>query len=131
MMPAWAVVVALGVIAVVGSAKVIVVSPTGAIRSLDDVRNATGGDVIELRGGTYAAKQTVWGRFNGTEGAPIIIRPAAGETVVFDGTACDFSTGNSALLTFGIVHDVVLQGPIEVRNAKNGVVFLNCERITV
>lgn len=125
--------VAVGVALTIARAKTIEMRTSGAITSLDlATTNATSGDVVLVHGGTYNAKQTIWNRFNATADRPVTIRAAPGETVVFDGTGLDMTTGNSAIITVGRVKGLVFEGPFEIKNSdRNGIVFLSVEHAMI
>ena len=97
------------------------VAPTGRYAN-DGTRNspwnlsralevASGGDVVELRGGAYA--QVLRPQNGGSPGAPLVFRAAAGEQVLFTGMAADD-------VPVQIVTDHVTVDGIDVKKALVG-----------
>jgi Protein of unknown function (DUF1565). len=76
---------------------------------------AVAGDVVEVRGGTYA-ERVVFSR-SGTAGAPIVFRARAGETPIIDGASFTVGSGWYPLFTLTNISHVTIQG-FELKNLR-------------
>ena len=100
------------------TSRTITVSPNG-LGLVDAMYQTNPGDVIELKGGVYTTRQNFWGWKNGTESQPITVRPAPGETVIFDGSSVSYDE-EVAFVSFYRVSNFIIEGPIEIRNCAQG-----------
>ena len=100
------------------SSRIITVSQNG-LSLVDAMYQTQPGDIIEIKGGVYTSRQNFWGWRNGTESQPITVRPAAGETVVFDGSSVSYDE-EVAFVSFYRVSNFIIEGPIEIRNSAQG-----------
>lgn len=100
------------------SSRTITVSQNG-LSLVDAMYQTQPGDIIEIKGGVYTSRQNFWGWRNGTESQPITVRPAAGETVIFDGSNESYDE-EVAFVSFYRVSNFIIEGPIEIRNSAQG-----------
>ena len=118
----WGVYKLLGLLFLVNlslfSSRIITVSQNG-LSLVDAMYQTQPGDIIEIKGGVYTSRQNFWGWRNGTESQPITVRPAAGETVVFDGSSVSYDE-EVAFVSFYRVSNFIIEGPIEIRNSAQG-----------
>ncbi len=76
---------------------------------------ATAGDTIFVRGGNYLAAKDYLYNVYGTATKPIIVKPYADESVIFDGTGADIERSKSVILIGKSAH-IILDG-FEVQNS--------------
>ena len=100
------------------TSRTITVSTNG-LGLADAMYQTNPGDVIEIKGGVYTTRQNFWGWKNGTESQPITVRPAPGETVIFDGSSVSYDE-EVAFVSFYRVSNFIIEGPIEIRNSAQG-----------